>query len=117
MGHSHASERETENEDPHARTACGAPEKAKADPSPHPNGRGFLARASAARALKAHVGDPGSSLPAWRHSGELPGDDKTEYCCESFKHLNKVGIPSSAAMNSLGPGPKAARPELQKGRH
>jgi hypothetical protein len=44
MGHPHAGGRETENEAPHARTACGAPEKAKADASPHANGRKSSAR-------------------------------------------------------------------------
>jgi len=82
MGHPHAGQRETENEDPHARTACGAPEKAKADPS---------------------------SLPAWSHTGELSRDDnRKEDCRECPKATHEVGIPSTVAMKSLGSGPKAA---------
>jgi hypothetical protein len=55
--------------------------------------------------------------PAWRYAGELSGDTRKEDCRESPKATREVGIPSSVAMNNLGPGPKANRPEVQRKRH
>ena len=95
VGHSHAGERETENEDPQARTACGAPEKAKADASPHANGRDFLAtreRCSRSRGpwpvVRAFA--TAGPLPLSDPKRELPRDDIVKIVANVLKQLTKL---------------------------